>query len=680
MDSKVLEKITQVQTIDFHPSLLAELGKLQAKFIRGEDVLLPLCRMLGEQSQSSAVLLIDADSLMCDELPSQATCWCHDPVRYLTLWKEVKGWPFNEQEPIPHQWKQFVIWPTKLSKTLVFFHSPSDEWLSFLLSYGELLSEILMGMLTQQTLERQQRYMTSSSGKIDNDLFKSVVSNNEDLILVVTQTAFGEPNIIYANAASTSITLFPRSQLIGKPVTVLFNDVEQAQQESYVDLKHALDTSDDFDGELWCMKADGQQALLHLHLVALDQHSEHGCLFALIGRDVTEQKQMQLTMARTQKMQAIGQLVGGIAHDFNNILGVLKGNLELMQLKGADEKLERFFNTAFKACNRGTDLTRKLLQFSRQEQFNAQNCQVNDVIAELSELLAKSLTSQVEFELELNPDVSEICIDRGDLEDALLNLVINARDAMAGQGKLVIQTGESKLSGFLPGLSGNVLVESGPYVWIAITDSGTGIPLHLIDKIYEPFFSTKDKSKGTGLGLSMVYGFVKRSKGNMSVMRTSQEGTEFRLWFPVAKQERKLASLEPVNAMSLKVKDSIKALIVDDEPELVEIISHYCERLGIDVETYCEPASVLEKYENNVCDARLLISDVLMPGGINGYELANRMHSVHSLDVLLISGFIHDIGVNTTEEMPFKVLNKPFDLNAFVGALHQIGIEFCQGE
>lgn len=679
MDSKVFENITQVQSIDFDPSLLAELGKLQAKFIRGEDVLLPLCRMLGEQSQASAVLLIDADSLVSEDLPSHATCWCHDPVRYLTLWKEVTLWPFHEQEPIPHQWKQFIIWPTKLSRTLVFFHSPSKDWLTFLLTYGELLSEILMGMLTHQTIERQQKFMTSTNGKIDNDLFKSVVSNNEDLILVVTQTAFGEPNIIYANAASTSITLYPRSQLIGKPVTLLFNDTEQPQ-DAYGELKHALATSDDFDGELWCVKADEQKALLQLHVVALDQHSEHGCLFALIGRDVTEQKQMQLTMARTQKMQAIGQLVGGIAHDFNNILGVLKGNLELMQLKGVDEKLERFLATAFKACGRGTDLTRKLLQFSRQEQFNAQNCQVNDVIADLSELLAKSLTSQIDFEVMLIPELSDICVDRGDLEDALLNLVINARDAMAGQGRLVIQTGESQLSGFLPGVSGNILVESGQYVWIAVIDSGSGIPPHLIDKIYEPFFSTKDKSKGTGLGLSMVYGFVKRSKGNMSVMNTSIEGTEFRLWFPVAKKKRQPTSLESFSAESLKVVDSMKVIIVDDEPELVEIMTHYCQRLGMEVESYNEPTSVLAMYESKVCDARLLISDVLMPGGVNGYELAHRMHSMHSLDVLLISGFIHDIGVNTPADMPFQVLNKPFDLSAFVGALRQVGIRFCKGD
>ena len=316
--------------------------------------------------------------------------------------------------------------------------------------------------------------------------------------------------IVYANAAATSVSHYPRSHLIGKPITMLF-EFGQTEYEGS-GLLYAINQRTDFDGELICTTADKEEALLHMHLVALEETSGHGSLFALVGRDITEQRQLQYIMARTQKMQAMGQLVGGIAHDFNNILGVLKGNLELLELKNAEGKLLRYLSNAFKACQRGTDLTRRLLQFSRQEQFRALPCRVNDVIAGMEELLGKSLTTQIKLKTEISTDTADIYVDRGDLEDALLNLVLNAKDAMGGEGEISIKTDTTLLNGLLPGITGSPKVEDGEYVTVSVIDSGCGIPVDLLEKIFEPFFTTKDKSKGTGLGLSMVYGFVKRSR------------------------------------------------------------------------------------------------------------------------------------------------------------------------
>ena len=676
----MFNEFSQTDFNTFWPRLLAELGKLQASFINGEDILLPLCRILADVSQSQAVLIVPKNCLDFDDMPASSTCWCRDPVRYLTLWKEAKDWPFASQKPIVHRWQSFIVWPAKDVNIQIFFHSSSELWLSFLIDSSDLLSDIIMGMLVQQTVDWQERAKSRVVQSIDSEMFQSIVSNSEDLILVASRSSFGVPSIMYANAAATSISHYPRTQLIGKPITLLFeNQVSKDGMSSGYDegeLLHAINTRTEFDGELICTKADKETALLHMHLVALEERSEHGSLFALVGRDITEQKQLQQLMARTQKMQAMGQLVGGIAHDFNNILGVLKGNLELMSLKSSGDKVERYLGTAFKACQRGTDLTRRLLQFSRQEQFSAQACEVNDVIEGLEELLGKSLTTQIELITEVKPDLGNIYVDRGDLEDALINLVLNAKDSMSGEGQITIRTNKSYLSGLLPGITGRPHVESGEYITISVIDSGSGIQAALLEKIFEPFFTTKDKSKGTGLGLSMVYGFVKRSKGYMSVIKSDSQGTEFRLWFPVAKKLARQEIVSDEKGGIPTVTNKLKVLIVDDEEELLTVLTDYCELLGMDVEAYADPVAVREKYKEGLNGIELLITDVLMPGGINGYELANDLSSKEPISVLLISGFIGDIGITNNAQMPYKVLHKPFELDELVTALQQVGIHF----
>ncbi len=679
-DSTVSNEFAQTDFNTFWPRLLPELGKLQACFINGEDILLPLCRILADVSQSQAVLIVPKDCLDFQDMPASSTCWCRDPVRYLTLWKEAKDWPFANQDPIVHRWQSFIVWPAKDVNIQIFFHSSSELWLSFLIDSSDLLSDIIMGMLVQQTVDWQERAKNRVVQSIDSEMFQSIVSNSEDLILVASRSPFGVPNIMYANAAATSISHYPRTQLIGKPITLLFQNQlfkeDLCADHEGCQLLEAINTRREFDGELVCTKADNETALLHMHIVALDERSEQGSLFALVGRDITEQKQLQQLMARTQKMQAMGQLVGGIAHDFNNILGVLKGNLELMSLKVSEDKVARYLRTAFKACQRGTDLTRRLLQFSRQEQFSAQACQVNDVIEGLEELLGKSLTTQIKLVTEVKSDLDCIYVDRGDLEDALINLVLNAKDSMAGEGQITIRTDESHLSGHLPGITGRPLVESGEYITISVIDSGCGIVTELLEKIFEPFFTTKDKSKGTGLGLSMVYGFVKRSKGYMSVIKSDSQGSEFRLWFPVAKKLARQEIQSDAKGGIPRVTQKLKVLIVDDEVELLNVLTDYCELLGMEVEAYSDPILVREKYKSGLNGIGLLITDVLMPGGINGYELANELSSKASIPILLISGFIGDIGITNNAQMPYKVLHKPFDLDGLVTALQQVGISF----
>ncbi|WP_412495105.1 ATP-binding protein [Shewanella algae] len=643
--------------------LLIELAKLQLGLTQGQDVLPALCQTLVHASGAEALLMVERSELGANDMPESVTCWCRDPVIYLTLWSSVNQWAKEASQQELHQWLKFTVWPIKDSDLLLFFHSSAPGWFESLASCQASIGP-LVGAIYQCQLSR-----SSSQSAEDELCFKAVIDGADSLLLLFSLEPEREP-ILYANPAATAVTLYANRELVGANLTGLLFEGEESDS-----FREQLRRKGSYTGELWCHKGDGGRELLHLNCYCISQSRR---IYAVIGRDYSEQHQLQQAVARTQKMQAIGELVGGIAHDFNNILGVLKGNLELMQLKTSDPKAEKYLNTAFKACQRGTDLTRRLLSFSRQEQFNAEPCQVNEVIEGLQELFAKSLTSQITLSIELAPDNKPVMLDKGELEDALLNLLLNGRDAMEGKGELKIRTGSCYLSGYLPGIAiGKTQVEPGHYVWISMIDGGSGIPEAFQDKVFDPFFTTKGKSKGTGLGLAMVYGFVKRSKGYIAILNTGAAGTEFRLWFP---QSRKLAT-EPQLSANMgelpRVRRPIKAIVVDDEPEMLEVMADYCDLLGIEAELFHDPITVLQRYEQQRCDAELLITDVLMPGGINGYELAQKLNVKHSLLVLLISGFIQDIGISSADEMPFPVLHKPFDLTGLILALKQVGIRFA---
>ncbi|TVP14966.1 hybrid sensor histidine kinase/response regulator [Shewanella sp. KCT] len=676
MDSSVFKDLSQSEFMDFGPALIAQLGKLQGQFIRGDDVLLPLCRILADSSGAESVMILSRRLLASDEMPADVTCWCRDSMRYITLWRQVKDWPLLDGQRGAHLWQRFVVWPIEGLDVNIFFYRPGKGWLSFLTSYQTFIADSISGMLLQQSQDWQQSRNAQIIKSIDTQMYQSIVSNSEDMIVVASRQKGMAPVIMYANAAATAISQYPRSQLIGKSIELFFGD----QDDKALELLEAIELRLEFTGELVCSTATGEKVILHTHLIALNEQYEDGSLFTLVGRDITEQKLMQNTMARTQKMQAMGQLVGGVAHDFNNILGVLKGNLELMELKGKDDSIARYLATALKACQRGTDLTRRLLQFSRQEQFSAQPVQVNEVLQSLEELLEKSLTTQVSLNIQPQPSMRDICVDRGDLEDALINLVLNAKDAMHGEGQITIVTGEQYLSGYLPGVGNTVSTDNRDYVWVSVIDQGGGIPDKLLDKIFEPFFTTKDKSKGTGLGLSMVYGFVKRSNGYMSIMHTGADGTEIRLWFPAIKPIERQIERQHSPLEYPKVARPIKVLIVDDEPDLLEVLCDYCQMMGMEVLAYTDPLLVKEQFKDGIDNIDLIISDLLMPGGINGYELVTDLSVHRTIPVLLISGYVGDVGISSREDLPFQVLQKPFDIRAFVRGLEEIGIEFVQGE
>jgi len=394
-----------------------------------------------------------------------------------------------------------------------------------------------------------------------------------------------------------------------------------------------------------------------------------------IVTDITERKQMEETIRRAQKMDAVGQLTGGIAHDFNNILGIVLGNLELMKrLVSKDEKALSHLEAAYKGASRGKELTRKLLSFSRTTGGLTRIVSLNEFIRGMEDLIKKSLTVSIDTKMLLGEDLWRVKIDPGDMEDVILNLSLNARDSMPAGGEIIIKTANKVIDENY--VYSNPQARPGEFVMLSVCDNGRGMTPEVRKKAMEPFFTTKEANKGTGLGLSMIYGFVNRSRGHINIYSEAGEGTEIRVYLPRAHEEVKSERDIPLQVDLQRGHETI--LIVDDEKALVDVAILYLQDLGYKTVTANNSKQALEVLKGNtVID--LLFTDVIMPGGRDGYELALVVRELYpSLKVLLTSGFTknHDELVNGETKyysrLASNLLSKPYDKSDLATAVRRV--------
>ncbi len=371
--------------------------------------------------------------------------------------------------------------------------------------------------------------------------------------------------------------------------------------------------------------------------------------YADLGVD-TEQ-----ALRRAQKMDAIGQMAGGIAHDFNNLLGVIIGNADLLKYGDADERdVAARLEAISKSAERAADLTKQLLGFSRQRATRTATVDLNAVVRNMDTLIVRTLTPEVTVVHDLDESLWPVEVDPGDLEDALLNLVINARDAMSGSGVLTITTANCEPSTAAADDDTKVSGVTGPSVALTISDTGHGIESVDLDRIFEPFFTTKAHGRGTGLGLSMVYGFVSRSGGTIGVHTEEGVGTSFRLELPRAAAPGQ-ANHPTESAPVLRGTETI--LVVDDEELLREVATLQLESAGYRVVAASDAREALEILDREP-HISLLFSDVVMPGGMNGFDLADEVAKLRpTVKVLLTSGFV---GVDTGHRFASALLKKPY--------------------
>ncbi len=403
-------------------------------------------------------------------------------------------------------------------------------------------------------------------------------------------------------------------------------------------------------------------------------------------QSVTERKALERKFQQAQKMEAVGQLTGGIAHDFNNLLMVVMGNLQLVEnLVKHDERATKRIRAATEAAEKGSDLTRRMLAFSRQQTLQNKELTVNDLIFSMEDMLSQALTAVVTLKIMPGVDVWAIKADKIMLETAILNLAINARDAMAPKGgDLIIETSNRTLSAEY--CADHEDTNPGDYVEISVTDTGMGIAPENIEKVFQPFFTTKGPEKGSGLGLSMIYGFVKQSGGHVKIYSEVGHGTSVKLYIPrlknktVASPQAGLPSAlqaqlqqelntsngaAPVNyGTALEAKSRPTILVVEDNDSVRDVAAAMIEEMGFEVITAINGPEGLKTIESRR-DINLVLSDVIMAGGMNGPELAAKAMKLRpKLKVLFMSGYAPG-SVRLMQDLPdsIELVNKPFTRN-----------------
>jgi signal transduction histidine kinase/ActR/RegA family two-component response regulator len=344
-----------------------------------------------------------------------------------------------------------------------------------------------------------------------------------------------------------------------------------------------------------------------------------------------------LQLRQAQKMEAVGQLTGGVAHDLNNILTVITGTIEILAEAVADRpEMVAIAKMIDEAAARGADLTQRLLAFARKQPLQPREVDVNKLVMEATNLLRPTLGEQVEVHMTL-ADVSPALIDPSQLTNAILNLALNARDAMAGGGKLTIETSNAVLDENYAGMNSGVA--AGEYVMVAVTDSGHGIPAGIMDNVFEPFFTTKDVDKGSGLGLSMVYGFVKQSNGHIKIYSEEGHGTTVRIYLPPV--TGLAPSVEAASVASIEGGDET-ILVVEDDNLVRTFVLAQIRSLGyltLEAVNAAEALIVIDSSQK----IDLLFTDMIMPGSMNGRQLADAaLQRRDSLKVLFTSGYSNE--------------------------------------
>jgi len=414
------------------------------------------------------------------------------------------------------------------------------------------------------------------------------------------------------------------------------------------------------------IRADGAVRVLYREAEIIRDAA--GAPLTLVGtlQDITERKNTEEQLRQSQKMEAIGNLTGGMAHDFNNLLGIIVGNLDMARGRtGDDDELAESVAEALDAAWRGADLTRRLLAFARRQPLRPARVEVNELIGNTVKLLRRLLGEDIEVALDLGDGVWPIIVDPAQLEASLANLATNARDAMPQGGRLIIATANRQLDADYVAACPDAT--AGDFVMIEVSDTGTGMSPEVQQRIFEPFFTTKETGKGTGLGLSMVFGFLRQSEGHVNVYSEPGVGTTFRLYLPRAKIAA--APREVANPDAAVRGAGQMVLIVEDNKGMRRIVGRQLDALGYRVRE-CESASeALDLLAREPVD--LLFTDIVMPGGTDGVELARLARERWpDLKVILTSGFPQSrLAERISSDGP-QLLSKPYRREDLAAALH----------
>ncbi len=438
------------------------------------------------------------------------------------------------------------------------------------------------------------------------------------------------------NPAAEQLFGYPAAEMIGHNISLLMPEPDRSAHDGYI--RRYLDTGQrriiGTGREVTARRKDGSTfpAGLSVSEVVFDGRR----LFTGIIHDNSARRAAEEQLHHAQKMEAVGQLTGGIAHDFNNLLTVVIGNLEMLEARVADDKSRSLVRQAEEAAELGAELIDRLLTFARRRSLEPQSLDLNELILGLDDILRRALGEAIDVSIVLSPGLWQLRSDPGQLESAILNLCLNARDVLGDGGRVTIETANAEVDG--AAVAGDPEVSPGSYVRLSVSDDGPGMAPEVQARAFEPFFTTKELGVGTGLGLSMVYGFARQSGGFVTIKSETGQGTTVSLFLP--RWEGTLADAEPGGSEGEGARGHGETvLVVEDDERVRQVTAQRLRSLGYRVREAGSGQAALNALEEHD-GIELLFTDIIMPGGMSGRELAVAVREMHpDVKVLYTSGY-----------------------------------------
>ncbi|WP_050929751.1 ATP-binding protein [Aestuariivita boseongensis] len=479
--------------------------------------------------------------------------------------------------------------------------------------------------------------------------------------------------IIQVNQYAADLFQYSVTELIGQSVNILMPRALAGLHDGFMSSfletgeKRIIDTGRDVEG----LRKDGSVFPLHLSVGHTTQNGHQ--IFVAIMHDLSRRKATEAALERSQRLDAIGKMTGGIAHDFNNLLTIIVGNLELLEMRGASERQLPLIKDALEAAGIGSDLTSRLMVFARRGDLNPVQSDLRELCTDTITLLKRTLGASYHVKTKFADDVAPVMIDPVQLQSALMNLALNARDAMPTGGDLLISIDNVKIDDSY--IAQETDMEPGEYVRLSISDNGEGMSPEAQQRAFEPFFTTKTDKGGTGLGLAMVYGFVRQSGGHITLYSELGHGTSFGLYFPMAldvDQPRPAPTTSDTLPVTLRGPGE-RVLIVEDNAKVRRLAVERIQSLGFET-LAAENGELAYQMLKDGAQVDLVFTDLVMPGALNGYDLAEKINAEFpGIRVLLTSGYASDVVTGSMATgQSYDILHKPYRLADLAKRLHTL--------